>query len=211
MSSYDDFRNNQANDDFLMWLLFRPRRKAVLNKQPKPRRVMRPIPWRTVLILAACFAVFAAFPVTYGLVCLILTMVLVARALMGITLVLAVLLVGTVAHATEPRSVEWFIMHNQERVAMRYCDIGRMLTKADLDCANAHKAIDLMHAADAQLAVQKGDLGEGSIYSPLYFDAWPIARRDTLLDCANPGRKRLPPTEAECRAARISSARNGGN
>lgn len=110
------------------------------------------------------------------------------------------------AHAAEPRSIEWFIMHNQERAAMLGCDLK------EIECNNAIRADRLIAAADAQLAVQKGDLGVGSTKSPLFYDAFPIARRQTLRDCANPSAvpQLFRSSEIECRAARISAARNGG-
>jgi hypothetical protein len=118
------------------------------------------------------------------------------------------LVIAPLAPAQAARDVGYFIMHTSEREALKHCDARLQRTSAEIECANARRAMDYMTLADQQLAAQRGRYGAGSIHSPLFFDANPLGRTVTLRACGpDRGNYRLPPSASECRAAQMSADR----
>jgi uncharacterized protein (DUF849 family) len=110
----------------------------------------------------------------------------------------------------KPGTVEYFIMHNAERHAMdQKC---ARATGWPAQCQAAQKADQYILLAESRQRVNANRLGVGSVDSPLYYDANPLARMMTLNECAHPttingrlidGR----PDAVACQAARISAGR----
>lgn len=122
--------------------------------------------------------------------------VLIALSLMAVT---------ASAQAQQPRSVEYFIMHNDARMQMeRHCSGGIVSPLVDAECINAHQAGHWMLLAAAQQRVNQGRHGLGDDESPLYYDANPWARVMVLKECVQPS-SAIRPTAAACQAARISA------
>ena len=109
------------------------------------------------------------------------------------------------AWAQQPRTVAYFIMHNAERAQMeRACSGGSTSRVIDAECINAHQAGYWILKAEAQQRVNRGRTDVGSIDSPAFFDANPIARSMVLRDCIHPS-SAIRPDATECQAARISA------
>lgn len=100
----------------------------------------------------------------------------------------------------QPRSVEYFITHNADRMQMeKICARGFYL-----ECPNVQAAEHYMLLAENQKQANRGRLGAGSVDSPLYFNANPVAREMTLRECVHPT-SWIRPDAVECQAARISA------
>jgi len=130
------------------------------------------------------------------------------RKIATTALVLSLAFAAT-AHARQdetqvPGTVAYFIMHTAERHAMdRRC---AMSVGWSSQCQAAQKADQYILTAEAQQRVKAGRFGVGSIDSPLYYDANPMARARTLSECAHPTTPGMFEPDAQaCQAARISA------
>jgi hypothetical protein len=103
------------------------------------------------------------------------------------------------AQAQQPRSVEYFIMHNAERQQMhRSCSGGIVQPLAHAECINAQQADYYIYAAQAQ----QHDKQIGNfLEDPHYYAEHPLARMQALRECVTPS-SALRYTAAECQAAR---------
>lgn len=113
---------------------------------------------------------------------------------------------ASAAYAESPRSTDYFIAHADERAAIvRNCDPRFVHTTAEIECYNARKAVDEVAAQANSFQRQKSQFNNpGSIYSPLYYDAFPLARAMMLRECASPPAT-FPPNKLACQAASTSA------
>jgi hypothetical protein len=122
---------------------------------------------------------------------------------MKTSIIVGLSLLAASAQAQQPRSVEYFIMHNDARVQVeRTCfgGVGQPLHEAE--CINAHQADQYLYAAAAQ---QNAKRILNFLEDPQYYAEHPLSRMMVTKDCLHPA-SALHYTDAVCQAARA-----GGN